>query len=150
MIHVSENIESDYYEDQDFDSFLGIGKKAKARKKERKARKSRKRALRSKRKGLKVERRQLKNDQRRAKTETIRTSNKINETMVASHGNQPLVSKSPFNSDKAHNSNGNQIPSHQVNNLQETKDYTIEIAAAGLVILLIVGAVIYKNKHKQR
>lgn len=144
----------DIYDDdlnQDFDGFLGIGKKAKARKKERKARKKNKRALRSKRNSLKVERRQLKNDQRRANTESIRSSNKLNETMVSTAiPNQVVESKSPFNNTNGISGSDHQSQTQSSADLNPPKDYTMEMLAAGLVVLLIAGAIIYKNKIKQR
>ena len=147
---IQATLQNTYLDDSDqgFDDFLGIGKKAKARRKDRRARKKNKRALRSRRKALKVERRQLKNDQRRAQTESIRSNNKLNETITSSaSSSQAAPSKSPFT--KASATESAQSPEPGSNNIDTPKDYTIEMVAAGLVILIIAGAIIYKNKLKQ-
>ena len=138
-----------FYLDLDFDPFLGIGKKAKARKRKRRDRKSQKRNLRVQRKTLKVERRKLKNDQRRANTESIRSGNKINETIVAPTQNQPQLINNPVNQDAIQQLSKSPFQGAESIPNEPQTDHTLQYAAAGLVVLILAGIVVYKLKNRQ-
>ena len=61
---------------EEYDDFLGFGKRAKQRRKDRRAHKKEKKRLR-------VERKQLKNDQRRAETEALRAETIVSQQLLS-------------------------------------------------------------------